>query len=128
MFRRRFRMSRHLFLRILNEVKNPDRYFVQRRDAVGKLGLSTYQKVTVAFRILAYGFPADATDEYINIGESTAIECVKRFCRAVVEIFAGQYLRSPTANDIARLLYIGQQRGFPGMLGSLDCMHWRWKN
>ena len=29
---------------------------------------------------------------------------------------------------LTRLLNIGQQRGFPGMLGSLDCMHWKWKN
>ncbi|XP_020254065.1 uncharacterized protein LOC109831137 [Asparagus officinalis] len=48
--------------------------------------------------------------------------------RAVVEVFAEQYLRSPNANDIARLLHIAKQRGFPGMLGSLDCMHWKWKN
>ena len=80
------------------------------------------------FRILAYGVPADATDEYVKIGESTAIECVKRFCHAIVEIFASRYLREPTTNDVARLLYIGEQRGFPRMLGSLDCMHWRWKN
>ncbi|XP_075521342.1 uncharacterized protein LOC142554565 [Primulina tabacum] len=53
---------------------------------------------------------------------------MQRFCRAIVEVFAEQYLRSPTANDVARLLYIGKQRGFPGMLGSLDYMHWRWKN
>lgn len=72
--------------------------------------------------------PADATDEYIKIGESTAIECLKRFCRAMIKIFSEWYLRSPTAEDVARLLSIGQQRGFPGMLGSLDCMHWKWKN
>ncbi|XP_042449188.1 putative nuclease HARBI1 [Zingiber officinale] len=84
--------------------------------------------MAAAFRILAYGVPADATDDYIKIGESTVIESVKRFCRAVVEVFGGQYLRSPNANDVARLLHIGEQRGFPGMLGSLDCMHWRWKN
>ncbi|XP_042415219.1 uncharacterized protein LOC122004392 [Zingiber officinale] len=59
-----------------------------------------------AFQILAYGVPADATDEYIKLGESTAIESVKRFCRAVVEVFGGQYLRSPNANDVARLLRI----------------------
>ncbi|CAI0449403.1 unnamed protein product [Linum tenue] len=32
------------------------------------------------------------------------------------------------AYDFARLLHVGQQRGFPGMLGSIDCMHWEWKN
>ena len=28
----------------------------------------------------------------------------------------------------SRLLQTGEQRGFPGMLGSIDCMHWKWKN
>ncbi|KAI3448386.1 hypothetical protein Pfo_005051 [Paulownia fortunei] len=56
-----------------------------------------------------------ATDEYIKIGESTAVECMERFCRALVEVFV-------------ELLHIGKQRGFPGMLGSLDSMNWRWKN
>ncbi|XP_042404877.1 uncharacterized protein LOC121995117 [Zingiber officinale] len=71
--------------------------------------------MTAAFRILAYGVPTDATDEYIKIGESTAIESVKRCCRAVVEVFGGQYLRSPNANDVVRLLHISEQRGFPGI-------------
>ncbi|KAK3221937.1 hypothetical protein Dsin_008962 [Dipteronia sinensis] len=78
--------------------------------------------------MLAYGCPADATDEYIRIGESTTIESLKIFCRAVVEEFIDEYLRSPNATDVARLLRIGKERGFPGMLGSLDCMHWKWKN
>jgi len=78
--------------------------------------------------MLAYDLPADATDEYVKIGESTTIESMKRFCRAIVEVFGERYLRSPTPNDVARLLHIGEQRGFPGMLGSLDCMHWKWKN
>ncbi|XP_019240160.1 PREDICTED: uncharacterized protein LOC109220152 [Nicotiana attenuata] len=121
-------MSRNLFLRIVDEVKGHDMYFVQRADAMGRFGLSTLQKITAVFRMLAYGLPADATDEYVKIGESTAIESLKRFCRAVVEVFGEQYLRSPTPNDVARLRHIGEQRGFPRMLGSLDCMHWKWKN
>ena len=79
--------------------------------------------------MLTYGLPADATDEYIKIRESTTIESLKRFCRAVVEEFADEYLRSPNATDVAAgLLRIGKDRGFPGILGSLDCMHWKWKN
>lgn len=46
----------------------------------------------------------------------------------MIEIFSDEYLRSPNTNDIARLLAEVEQRGFPRMLGSLDCMHWKWKN
>ncbi|KAK2642847.1 hypothetical protein Ddye_024610 [Dipteronia dyeriana] len=128
MFRRCFRMGRSLFLRIVEKVEARDNYFMQRRDSVGRLGLSALQKITAVFRMLEYGCPADATDEYIKIGESTTIESLKRFCRAVVEEFVGEYHRSPNATDVASLLRIGKDRDFPGMLGSLDCMHWKWKN
>ncbi|KAL2461631.1 putative harbinger transposase-derived nuclease [Abeliophyllum distichum] len=114
MFRRRFRMSRNLFLRIVQAVEGHDKCFNQKRDGVGKLGLSAFQKITAVFRMLAYGVAADATDEYIKIGESTAIESLKRFCRAIVEVFADQYLRSTNAHDIARLLHIGQYTGRSG--------------
>uniref|UniRef100_A0A0D3BSW9 DDE Tnp4 domain-containing protein n=1 Tax=Brassica oleracea var. oleracea TaxID=109376 RepID=A0A0D3BSW9_BRAOL len=30
--------------------------------------------------------------------------------------------------DLERLLHTGDDRGFPGMIGSIDCMHWEWKN
>ena len=127
-FRRRFRMGRPLFLRIVNGVEQYDPYFVQTTDAIGNLGLSSLQKVTAAFRILTYGTPVDSVDEYVRIGESTAIESLRRFVQAVIAVFGDEYLRPPNNNDIARLLAIGEQRGFPGMLGSIDCMHWKWKN
>ncbi|KAH7852025.1 hypothetical protein Vadar_019630 [Vaccinium darrowii] len=85
-FGRRFRMRRPLFLRIVKAVKNHDNFFiVQKKDALGRLGLSTLQKITAVLRVLAYGTPADSTDEYLRIGESTTILCVKRFCRAIVK-------------------------------------------
>ena len=121
-------MRRTLFVRIWNAVEQHDQYFVQKRNAAGILGLSSLQKITAAFRILTYGVAADATDDYVRIGESTAIESLRRFVSAVVEVFGDEYLRSPNEDDTARLLAIGESRGFPGMLGSIDCMHWRWKN
>jgi len=65
-FRRRFRMSRRLFLRIANAVEAHNSYFKQRTDALGVLGLSCLQKVTAAHRILAYGIPTDLTDKYFQ--------------------------------------------------------------
>ena len=81
-----------------------------------------------AIKMLDYGVSADFMDEYIRIGESTAIKSLKKFVKAVVSIFSEEYLRSPNNNDIARLLAVGQHRGFSRMLGSIDCMHWKWKN
>ena len=121
-------MSRPLFLRIVNEVEQYDPYFIQRTDAVGVLGLSSLQKITAAYRIFAYGTPADSVDEYIRIGESTTIESLRRFVKAVIAMFGDHYLRSPNNIDITRLLQTGEQRGFPGMLGSIYYMHWKWKN
>jgi hypothetical protein len=46
----------------------------------------------------------------------------------VVSNFSEEYLQSPNNNDIARLLALGESCGFPRMLGSIDCMHWKWKN
>ena len=77
-------MGRPLFLRIVNGVEQYDPYFVQTTDAIGNLGLSSLQKVTVAFRILTYGTPADSVDEYMRIGESTAIDSLRRFVQAVI--------------------------------------------
>ena len=84
--------------------------------------------MTVALRMLAYGVAADFMDEYVRIAKTTAITSLKKFVAVVVAIFSEEYLRSPNNEDIARLLAHGENRGFPGMLGSIDCMHWKWKN
>ncbi|CAL8169259.1 unnamed protein product [Prunus armeniaca] len=78
--------------------------------------------------MIAYGVAADAVDDYVRIGETTSIESMKRFVQAVIDIFGENYLRRPNNADISRLLTEGESRGFPGMLGSIDCMHWKWKN
>uniref|UniRef100_A0A2N9IUF7 Nuclease HARBI1 n=1 Tax=Fagus sylvatica TaxID=28930 RepID=A0A2N9IUF7_FAGSY len=127
-FRRRFRMSRPLFFRLQSALEAYDPYFIQKRNVAGTLGLSSLQKMTATLRIFAYGVAADSTDEYVRLGESTAVESLKKFVKVVVNIFSEEYLRPPNSNDIARLFAVNEKRGFPGMLGSIDCMHWKWKN
>ncbi|XP_047321075.1 uncharacterized protein LOC124925148 [Impatiens glandulifera] len=78
--------------------------------------------------MLTYGITADFMDEYIRIGETTAIKSRRYFGQSVIDIFGPVYLQKPNSEDIIRLLKIGEIRGFPGMLVSIDCMHWRWKN
>ena len=78
----------------------------KKRNAAGTLGLSSLQKITAAFRMLAYGVATDAMDDYVRIGESTAIKSLRRFVSAVVEVFGDEYSRSPNEDDTARLLAI----------------------
>ena len=121
-------MRRPVFLLIMKAVEEHDDYFVQKRNVAGVLVLSCLHKVVAAFRMLAYGVPADALDEYIRIGESTAPEALRNYVVAVVEVFGPEYLRMPNEQDTTILLAIGASRDFLGMLGFIDCMYWSWKN
>jgi hypothetical protein len=78
--------------------------------------------------MLAYEVTGDYVDEYLRISETTAMMSLKLFAQAMVSLYFDTYLRSPTKHDVARLLTDGKSHGFPGMLGSIDCMHWKWKN
>src|SRR3954463_2678302 len=78
--------------------------------------------------MLAYGVPGDLIDEYVRMSESTCLASLYRFFKVVVAVFGPEYLREPNEADIAQLLEINAERGFPRMLGSIDCMHWEWKN
>lgn len=128
MFRRRFRMRRHVFVSIVDALGGWSPYFTHRVDCTGRLDLSPLQKCTTAIRMLAYGTAADLLDEYLKVPESTALECLEYFVQGVIEVFGAKYLRHPTVEDTERLLQVGESRGFPGMIGSIDCMHWRWEN
>jgi hypothetical protein len=125
-FRRRFRMTRRMFCDIATAVEQHDHYFVQRYNAAREIGFSHFQKVMDALRMLAYGGPADALDEYLRMAESTILKAVRHFVRAIVEIYGPSYLRAPNQEEVNALLKIAEAHGFPEMVGSIDCMHWPW--
>jgi len=122
-FRRRFRMNKPLFMRIVDRLSDEVPYFRQKKDALGRLGLSSLQKCTAAIRVLAYGTAADTVDEYLRLGESTTRKCLENFVEEIINLFGDEYLRRPTPADLQRLLDIGEYRGFSRMIGSIDCMH-----
>ncbi|XP_024004112.1 putative nuclease HARBI1 [Eutrema salsugineum] len=121
-------MNKPLFMKIVDHLSNEFSFFRQKKDAAGRPGLSGLQKCTAAIRLLAYGTAADAVDEYLRLGDSTARSCLEHFVEGIIYLFGEEYLRRPTPEDLRRLLYFGENRGFPGMIGSIDCMHWEWKN
>ncbi|KAK1669836.1 hypothetical protein QYE76_057995 [Lolium multiflorum] len=123
-FWRWFRMNKDLFLKIVQGVREYHTYFMAKKDCTCLWGFTSIQKCTAAMRCLAYGAPPDTSNDYLRMTESTCTESFYRFCRAVIAVFAKDYLRAPRADDTARILQKNAAIGFLGMLGSIDCMHW----
>ena len=128
MFRRRFRMNKPLFLRIVHALSNWSPYFTQRVDAIGRNSLTSLQKCTAAIRMLAYATSADQLDEVLKIAASTCLEILGKFAEGVIETFGDEYLRPPRIDELEQILQENEARGFPGCMGSINCMHWAWKN
>ena len=86
-FRRRFRMSKRLFLRITEDLEASYEYFQQKPDARGYLGFTTIQKCTSAIRVLAYGNTYDINDEYLKMAVKTTRDTLEYFCYGILQFY-----------------------------------------
>nr|XP_043625446.1 uncharacterized protein LOC122596866 [Erigeron canadensis] len=102
-FRRRFRMSRPMFMRIVNDIIS----YPSRNPGPVPLHFKRMQ------------------DKLLNARGKPGFSAPSKVCMRHTD----EYLRRPTPEDIQRL-YVRHEElhGFPCMFGSIDCMHWPWKN
>ncbi|GJW39086.1 ALP1-like protein [Tanacetum coccineum] len=132
-FRKRYRMSRKLFLEIVSGIENyiqthhplPPHFdfFRVRPDATGLPGFSVIMKCTSVIRQLAYGLTPDAS--CLQRGDHCARDCLDFFTMCIIQLFMLEYLLKPDFNDIQKLYTAHNNiHGFPELLGSIDCMHW----
>jgi hypothetical protein len=69
LFRRRYRMHRSLFVKIVKDCEANSDYFKQRRSAAGIMGFSGYQKISVAMRVLAMAYPRTIPTSIFALGK-----------------------------------------------------------
>ncbi|XP_023739316.1 uncharacterized protein LOC111887380 [Lactuca sativa] len=74
--RRRFRMSKVLLLRIVDDINNRFPYFQQQVNGRGQTGFSRIQNSTAAIHQLASNMRPDSWDEYLRMSEQTTWDCV----------------------------------------------------
>ena len=129
-FQNKFRMRKSLFIKFMTDIVQYDQYFLQKSDCTRTLGHTTKVKITAALHMLVYRATAHLND-YLKIRETTFRTACMNFCHAINNIYKDDYLdylqRLMNA-DIFRLLSETNEREFSGMLRSLDCMYWKWKN
>ena len=115
----RYRIRRSLFLSTMGELINKYIYFQPRPDASGNLSFHPYSKETAAMRMLTYGGPADAVDEYLKIAASTTAETLQHFCAGIIKCFGAKYFRSSNDKNFNMLLTTDEKR----MLTEGDPLH-----
>jgi hypothetical protein len=72
--------------------QTPD-FFEKRPDALSKIGATTDQKKTSAFRKICYGATADSLVKYIRLSEGRKALNVINFFNAIIVAIKGNVLR-----------------------------------
>lgn len=125
-FKRRFRVSRKVFIMVYNEL-NGNYPFTYRKDALGNYGIHPLVRLTACFRSLAYGDSFDREDENLRLSATSQSLSIKYFCILLIDKFGKQFLnRSPNVEEKKRISSINCSRGFPGLFASWDCSHFQW--
>jgi hypothetical protein len=82
----RFRMCQWLFLHIVKKVQAANPYFRQKQNCVGDAGFTGIHKCTVVMKMLANGCSAGSLDDHLKMGESTALETLKKFVETIIDV------------------------------------------
>jgi hypothetical protein len=123
-YERRFRMPRSVYEALRDGVLEPDRYFMQKRDAAGTLGAPTNQTLVCALRQLAYGVPADAFSSTYAFSSRPRQSICTRFLPAVRKWFEAEWLRRPNAEALVDMEQHYTKLGVSGFIRCIGVASW----
>ena len=125
-FHNRFRMSEYLFSNIHKDIQNKRkgcRLFMGLKDAAGRTGPSSLQRMVSVTRQLAYGSGADREAEYTGVEKDLGRKFLYGFCKFIVRFYGPKFLGRWDQTEMEKEMAVNESRGFPRMLGSIDCCH-----
>jgi hypothetical protein len=130
-FERIFRVTKTIVEYLIQICAKTDPFFTDIQDVRGRYSIAPVAKVLMGLKLVAFGCSPSAFLDYFQMSESTARQCLLKFCRIVSsnEDLQSVYARKMTRSDARRLSALHEAiHGVVGMIGSLDCMHVGWKN
>jgi hypothetical protein len=123
-------MSRANYDNLRNYLSSTQPFFSDGYDVTNRERISTDAKILISLKYLAYGCSVNAFRDYFQLGESTAMLCVKTFIKVISNsMFCERYFSFFTPTDAKQVEALHHEKhGIRGMLGSLDCSHFVWGN
>ena len=82
-FKRMFRVSRTTYNDLRNFLCCTQHFFRDGYEVTHHEKISTDARILIALKYLAYGCSVNAFQDYFQVGESTAMACVKKFIKAI---------------------------------------------
>jgi hypothetical protein len=123
-FRDIFGLPRKVFQVVLERCQ-PD--LVCGAAADGRVPVSPTMQLLTTLRLLRTGMAAKQLDDAAGIAPSTILQKFRVVVRSICVRLAPDFLPSTArTDDLNAELKRNEARGFPGCIGSLDCMHVRW--
>jgi hypothetical protein len=83
--------------------------------------------VAAALRVLVYAEAFDQSDHFFRMSEESIRQAFFRLARRIAENFK-HIVHLPTSEEAKIISRRFELRGFPGCVGSIDCMKVCWKN
>ena len=128
-FHCRFRMSDYMFDRIhvdIRDLVHDCSLFMGRPYAVGRVGPSSMQRMYSVIQQLAFGICSFGVKDYSGVGCALGRDCLYAFCKFIIRRYQHEYLGRWNKEGLIAETAANELRGFPGMIGSIDCSHWVW--
>jgi len=100
-FKRIFRISRHCYEEIRSYLCRTDSFFQAGYDAYKRQKVSADAKILITLKYLAYGCSINSFHDYFQMGESTAMMCVKKVTKLMSSSneFCSRFLPAITPAD-----------------------------
>jgi hypothetical protein len=129
-FPAQFRISLSRFELIMQDVMASNNKFFTNNTCVTNKPVATVQaRLLLPLKTYAYGVPPHCFVDYFQMSFGYAGQCCREFDKLMITLYAKEYLRTPTKDDIKSIVALHKaQHKVDGMLASLDCTHTYWKN
>lgn len=127
-FRRRFRIPHPLFVKLVQVVRHAewDGIIPRECDSAGRPCAPIELKLLAWLRVLGRGECFDSCSESTNVSEETLRVFFHKFSSAFSLAMFNIYVSPAENSELDMILRDYAALGFPGCVGSVDCVHVSW--
>ena len=125
-FKRRFRVPYSVFLSILANFRSRDEWNpASSKDRRAHAQHPLEVKILCALFILGRGTDLDTVSMLACISIGTLTSFFHHFCAKLATLY-DEHIYMPKGDDLAAVTSQYARMGFPGCVGSIDCVHFFW--